>query len=67
MKSFTDNHPLKDKFTLRGLPSIFITVNGNAKYSMEVIDDVLYVSGGSKKDDKPSEVLESILLEGFKF
>lgn len=49
MKSFTDNHPLKDKFTLRGLPSIFITVNGNAKYSMEVIDDVLYVSGGSKK------------------
>ncbi len=67
MKSFTDNHPLKDKFTLRGLPSIFITVNGNAKYSIEVIDDVLYVSGGSKKDDKPSEVLESILLEGFKF
>ena len=67
MKSFTDNHPLKDKFTLRGLPSIFITVNGNAKYSMEVIDDVLYVSGGNKKDDKPSEVLESILLEGFKF
>lgn len=67
MKSFTDNHPLKDKFTLRGLPSIFITVNGNVKYSMEVIDDVLYVSGGSKKDDKPSEVLESILLEGFKF
>lgn len=66
MKAHTDNHPLKDIFTLRGLPSIFITVNGSIKCSMEVIDGLLYVSGGGKKDDKSSLALEEIIRDGFK-
>lgn len=65
MKSYTDDHPLKDKFTLRGLPSMFITVNDDLKCKMEVIDGKLYVTGGGKIDDNPNEKLEETLEKAF--
>jgi hypothetical protein len=65
MRSHTDDHPLKDKFTLRGLPSIYITVNDNVKCKMEVIDGKLYVSGNGKSDDSPSSKLEEVIADGF--
>jgi len=65
MKSHTDDHPLKDKFTLRDLPSIFITVNDVIKCKMEVIDGKLYVSGNGKIDDSPGQKLEEVMADGF--
>jgi len=65
MKSHTDSHPLMDKFTLRGLPSIFITVNDNLKCKMEVIDGKLLVTGNGKVDDSPGSKLEEVMAEGF--
>ena len=65
MKSHTDDHPLKDKFQLRDLPSIFITVNDVIKCKMEVIDGQLYVSGNGKIDDSPGQKLEEVMADGF--
>ena len=65
MKSHTDDNPLKDKFKLRDLPSIFITVNDELKCSMEVIDGKLYVTGNGKKDYSPSNKLEEVMADGF--
>lgn len=66
MKSYTDDHPLKDKFTLRGLPTIFVTVNDAVTCKMEVIDGKLYVTGGGKVDDCPNELLEETIEKAFK-
>lgn len=65
MKSHTDDHPLKDKFQLRGLPSIFITVNDEIKCKMEVIDGNLKVTGNGKIDDSPGQKLEEVIADGF--
>ena len=65
MKSYKDDHPMTSMFTLRGLPSIFITVNDNVKCKMEVIDGKLYVTGNGKVDESPGEKLEEIMADGF--
>lgn len=65
MKSHTDSHPMMDKFTLRGLPSIFITVNDNLKCKMEIIDGKLFVTGNGKVDDSPGTKLEDVISDGF--
>ncbi len=65
MKSHTDDHPLKNRFTLRGLPTIYITVNDNVKCTMEVVDGKLLVSGNGKVDDNPGSKLEEVMADGF--
>lgn len=65
MKSHTDNHPLMDRFQLRGLPTIFITVNDNEKCRMEVINGKLYVTGNGKDKDSSETKIDEILAKGF--
>lgn len=65
MKSHTDDHPLKDRFKLRGLPTIYITVNDNVKCTMEVVDGKFLVTGNGKVDESPGSKLEEVMANGF--
>lgn len=67
MHSAKDKHPFSDRFTVRGLPSFFITRAESPVFAIQTVDEVLFANPLSSPD-KPAEspVMEDVLLEGFK-
>jgi hypothetical protein len=66
MRSAKDDHPLQSRFTLRGLPSIFITSGTDTRYALQVIDDQLYGAAPSQPDTPVGSIaLEKAMADGF--
>lgn len=67
MHSSKDKQPFADRFTVRGLPSFFVTRAESPVFAIQTVDEVLFANPLSSPD-KPAEspIMEDIILEGFK-
>ncbi len=67
MRSSKDKQPFSDRFTVRGLPSFFITRAETPVFAIQTVNEVL-IANPLASPDKPAEsaIMEDVLLEGFK-
>ena len=66
MRSSQVKHPLMARFSLRGLPSIFVTKNESTVYVMQSLNEKLYGNLPTQPDTEAgSRLVEDMLQEGF--
>ncbi|MFN8360994.1 MAG: hypothetical protein U0264_13855 [Candidatus Kapaibacterium sp.] len=66
MRSSQVKHPLMSRFSLRGLPSIFVTKNQSTVYVMQALNEKLYGNLPTQPDTEAgSRTVEEMLQEGF--
>jgi len=66
MRNSQIKHPLMSRFSLRGLPSIFVTKNESTVYVMQTMNEKLYANLPSQPDTEAgTRLVEDLLQEGF--
>ncbi len=67
MHNASDKQPFSGRFSVRGLPSFFITKDEAPVFAIQTVDQVL-MANPINQQDKPceSQLLEEILLDGYK-
>lgn len=67
MQSESNKHPYMNRFTVRGLPSFFITKDEATVFAIQTVKQTLYANPLDQPDKTAeADLLENILLDGFK-